>query len=504
MSGLYHWLVELHQANPHLLKALLAGTLVSTVCGIVGCFIILRRSAFLADALAHSMLAGVVCGYLFMQIVFKQSASGPAMLVGSLVAGFVTIGMIGFVSRFSRIKEDAVIGIMYTGIFAFGGVLLSLFSKYVHVDLVHFVTGQLLVINDSDLWMMALVSSFVLAVIVLGFRNLQLISFDRVMAASIGIPVLAMDYLLTTCTSLVVVSGVRIVGVILVVGLLIIPASTAYLLCNRLTRMLPLAALFGFSSFVIGYFGAVAINVAPGSAVVLACAIQFLIVFLIAPRYGLLADWMRRRRAVPLPLVEDVLSAVLKSPGNSVSLEAVVRHVAGTNKAKHRAIRELERQNLLEFEDGMLALTTAGEHEAKRLLRAHRLWESYLEKVGTPAEQLHVRAHQLEHVNDEAAVDYLDDKLGHPLTDPHGSSIPEDFVHLVPGAVVKAALLRAGHRATVSALGSAAEQTPLKLGMSITAGPRVAGENLWTFVLPNGDRISLDHAAADAVKVELE
>jgi hypothetical protein len=117
---------------------------------------------------------------------------------------------------------------------------------------------------------------------------------------------------------------------------------------------------------------------------------------------------------------------------------------------------------------------------------------------------LHDRAHQLEHVNDEAAVDYLDDKLGHPLTDPHGSSIPEDFVHLVPGAVVNAALLRAGHRAKVSALNPAAEGTPLKLGMSITAGPRVAGENLWTFVLPSGERISLDHATADAVKVELE
>ena len=168
----YQSLVELHQAQPYLLKALLAGTLVSTVCGIIGCFIILRRAAFLADALAHSMLAGVVCGYLVMQVLFDQAASGPAMLVGSVLAGFLTIAMIGIVSRFSRIKEDAVIGIMYTGIFAFGGVMLSLFSKYVHVDLVHFVTGQLLVINDSDLWMMAIVASFVLAVIVLAFRNL--------------------------------------------------------------------------------------------------------------------------------------------------------------------------------------------------------------------------------------------------------------------------------------------------------------------------------------------
>ena len=132
---MYDWLVELQSTSPHTLKALLAGTLVSTVCGVIGCFIVLRRTAFLADALAHSMIAGVVCGYLIMQLLFKSSHSSGAMILGSLIAGVVTVTMVGFVSRFSRIKEDAVIGIMYTGIFAFGGVLLSMFSQYVHVGL---------------------------------------------------------------------------------------------------------------------------------------------------------------------------------------------------------------------------------------------------------------------------------------------------------------------------------------------------------------------------------
>ncbi len=142
MEWLWQALADLQYRNPHLLKAMLAGTLVSTSCGVIGCFIVLRRTAFLADALAHSMLAGVVCGYLFMKLVFGVDAHAQAMLLGSLLAGLLTVVMVGFVSRSTRIKEDAVIGIMYTGVFAAGGVLLSFFSEYVHIDLCIFSRGN--------------------------------------------------------------------------------------------------------------------------------------------------------------------------------------------------------------------------------------------------------------------------------------------------------------------------------------------------------------------------
>lgn len=504
MSNLYEWFVELHRQNPHLLKALLAGTLVSCVCGVIGCFIILRRTAFLADAIAHSMLAGVVCGYLFMKLLFNVAASAPAMLIGSLLAGLVTVAMVGFVSRFSRIKEDTVIGIMYTGVFAFGGVLLSLFSRHVHIDLVHFLTGQLLAVQESDLWMMAFVSAGVLAVVLLFFRQLQLVSFDPVMAASIGIPVLLLDYVLTTCTSLVVVAGVNVVGVILVVGLLIIPAGTAYLLCDRLGRMLWVSALFGFTSFLAGYLLSERINVAPGSAVVVASAFQFLVVFCVAPRYGLFADWLRRRRAVPQQLVEDVLGCVLRAPGTRVAVSTIETHVKGSVDRIHRALRSLERQELLQIDGNDVTFTDEGRREARRLLRAHRLWESYLEHLGTPPEQLHDRAHQLEHVHDEAAVDYLDDKLGHPTHDPHGKPIPEDFVHLVSGEKVTAALLRAGHSGVITHLDNAAGQLPLQLGMNVKMGPRDTAANLWQVILPNGESLSLDHDVVDAITVRLD
>ena len=102
-------------------RTLIALTLVSTVCSVIGCLVILRRMSFLADALAHSMLAGVVGGYLIMKLVFGVEASAPGMLLGALIAGFLTVATIGFITRVSRIKQDTAIGIMYTGIFALGG-----------------------------------------------------------------------------------------------------------------------------------------------------------------------------------------------------------------------------------------------------------------------------------------------------------------------------------------------------------------------------------------------
>jgi ABC-type Mn2+/Zn2+ transport system permease subunit/Mn-dependent DtxR family transcriptional regulator len=503
---MYQAFLEFHAANPHLIKVLLAGTLVSVVCGVIGCFIVLRRMAFLGDALSHAMLAGVVAGYLVVKRLTGDEARAPAMLLGSVIAALLTVLMIGFVSKVSRIKEDAAIGIMYTGVFAFGGILASLFSHEIHIDLVHFITGNVLVVQDGDLWMMAWVAVIVLTVVLCFFRQLQLTSFDPVMAASIGIPVVLVDYVLTTCTALVVVSGVSIVGVILVVGMLVIPASTAYLLCDRLSRMLVVSAIFGASAFLIGYWFSESINVAPGSAIVVAGCLQFLTVLMVAPRYGLIADWLRRQRMVPQQLVEDVLGALLREPQQRASIATLAKHIpTGGHKHKlKRALASLDRQGLLNVANDTVELTPTGEKEGRRLMRAHRLWEAYLEHVGAPASELHARAHHLEHVNDEAAVDYIDDKLGHPLRDPHGAEIPQDVVHFVPGAIIGAAQLREGHEATVAVVGHAASAKGILAGLRIVAGPRLAQGHVWTFVLPSGQQVELDHVTTDAITVRLD
>lgn len=485
-------------------KALIGGSLVAIVSGVIGCFVILRRMAFLGDALAHSMLAGVTAGYLFMQIIFGVEAHAPAMMIGSILAGFITVGLISFVSRVSRIKEDTAIGIMYTGIFAIGGVLASLFSHRIHLDLYHFITGMVLGIEDADLWMMAFITTIVLSVIILLYRHFLIATFDPVMAATIGIPVVALDYLLTTCTSLVVVGAVGIVGVILVVGLLVTPAATAYLLSDRLHRMMILSAIFGVTGVLGGLYLSLWIgNIATGPSIVIVSTLQFLIVLTVSPRYGLIADWLRKRSRVPQQMVEDVLGCFRYGDRDTMRIADITGSLGSKPDELKRAMRFMLKNGLLSEAENRMTLTEAGRIEAKRILRAHRLWETYLEQLGTPSSELHDRAHQLEHLHDEETVDYLDDKLGHPLRDPHGALIPEDFVHLIPGAEVKSSLLREGNQGVIKRLGDA-DPAKLKVGMVITAGARSQEGARWMFVLPDQSTVQLDHDTADSLIVEFQ
>ncbi len=503
MSDWWEAAAAWHATHAHVARALLAGSLVSIVCGVMGCFIVLRRMAFLGDALAHAMLAGVVIGYLLMKWLFGLEAHAPAMLVGALIAGLATVGLVGLVSRQSRVKEDAAIGIMYTGIFALGGLIASLFSHYIHIDLLHFVTGNLLAVELADLWMMAAVAAVVLAAVILGFRSLQLTSFDPVMAASLGVPVAALDYVLTTCTSLVVVSGVHIVGVILVVGLLITPAATALLICRRLSAMLWAAALFGLTSFLFGYAVSEWLNVAPGSAIVVAGTLQFAAVWAVAPEHGLAARWLARRRAVPQTIREDILGCMHRDGREWVPWKSLTERLECGATMLRRAGEALAAGHWVECSREGLRLTDLGRDEALRLRRAHRLWETYLERLGTPVSDLHRRADQLEHVNDERAVDYLDDKLGHPLVDPHGAEIPVDGKRIVAGALVRVSLLREGHQAIVRQLGPAAATLALSVGQPIRVGPRRPDPITWTIDLADGSVVALDHRQADDLLVEL-
>lgn len=406
-------------------KALIGGSVVAVVCGVVGCLVLLRRMAFLGDALSHAMIAGIAGGYLFMKVLFGIEAHAPAMLIGSVIAAIVTVALIAFVSRVSRVKEDAAIGIMYCGIFAGGVVLVSVFRHYIHVDIMHFIMGDVLGVADADLWVAIIVAAAVLSVMVLFFRHFQLTAFDPVMAASIGLPVVFIDYVLTTCVSLVVVSAVSMVGVILVVGLLITPAATAYLLSDRLDRMMILAGIFGVTSVVGGLYLSMLLDSAGGGAIMVVCTLQFVLVLFAAPRYGLLADWLRRRRMIPQQVTEDILGVLQRAGENLIPPGELAGKVEARGNLLQRALNQLIQEDLVSQTGDRLALTAKGLREANRILRAHRLWETYLEQIGTPASSIHSRAHELEHVTDTASADYLDAKLGRPDIDPHGMPIPQ-------------------------------------------------------------------------------
>ncbi len=488
----------------YFLKALLGGSVVAMVCSVVGCLVILRRMAFLGDALSHAMIAGVVSGYLFMKVLFGVEANVPAMLIGSLIAAVITVALIGFVSRASRLKRDTVIGIMYCGVFAFGIVLLTIFQHYVHIDIMHFIMGDILGISDADLWLTVIIAATVLSVIILFYRYFQITSFDAVMAASIGIPVMLFEMILTTCMSFVVVSAVTMVGVILAVGLLITPAATAYLLTDRLNRMMLLSALFGLTSVLGGLYLSVWLNAASGVSIMLFCSLQFLVVLVTAPRYGVLANWQRRRNLIPLALKEDILREILKVEGDTIRVAPLAAAVANDPLRIKRTLQALADEGLLTLRHDRVTLTDEGRVQSRKIMRAHRLWETYLQRVGTPLAAIHGHAHQLEHLHDETTVDFIDDLLGHPIRDPHGALIPDDFLDATQGQIASVSLLRSGRHGIVRFVHrSAADRTELCVGDNIRMGDRADGERTWTLLRDDGREFHLDHQTADAVLVQI-
>jgi manganese/iron transport system permease protein/iron/zinc/copper transport system permease protein len=482
--------------EPFFQKALLGGGMVGLVCGVVGTLVILRRMAFLGDALSHTMLAGVAGGYLVMKLAFGVEAHTPAMLIGSVIAAIITVGMIGFVSRVSRIKEDSAIGIMYCGIFSAGVVLTSLFSNYIHIDLMHFIMGDVLGVSNTDLWATAIVAAIVLSVILLFFRHFQIASFDPIMAASIGLPVVLIDYALTTCVSMVVVTGVGMVGVILVIGLLITPAATAYLLTDRLERMMVLAAFFGVSSVVGGLYLAVGIDSAGGGAIILFSTFQFLTALVFAPRYGLLADWLRRRNMIPQEQLEDILKQLYHAPAAGLDRAALKRQLSSVASVTGRALERLTSDGHIEGPSGMLRLTGPGRERAEQVVRAHRIWETYLEQTGVPMDDVHKLAEQLEHLDRRDSVEYLDHRLGHPLTDPHGSEIPRPRQMMV-------STMAPGCHANVTALvNGAGRSTGLATSERIQLTDRADDAERFTITRADGSELVLTHAQADAVQVQ--
>ncbi|MCA1054564.1 metal ABC transporter permease [Rossellomorea aquimaris] len=281
---------------------LLTGSLVGLSCGVVGCFLILRKMSMLADAISHTVLLGLV-----MAFIISQSMNGFNMLIGAAVAGLVTTFIVQVLNS-SGIQEDAAIGVVFTSLFALGVILISLFAKNVHLDVEHALMGEIAFVPwntipipflgsiPKSVVMLGAILTLDVLVIMLLFKEFKLTSFDPNMAAAIGIPVLVIHYILMGLVSVTTVSAFDSVGAILVVAMLIAPGATAYLLTDRYLVMLVLSGAIGIFDSVAGYYGAKLFDVSISGAMAVAAGIVFLIVWLFSPKYGLVSKFLNQRR----------------------------------------------------------------------------------------------------------------------------------------------------------------------------------------------------------------
>ncbi|MEM9293822.1 MAG: iron chelate uptake ABC transporter family permease subunit [Acidobacteriota bacterium] len=424
-------------------NVLLGTTLLGVVGGVLGCFTLLRRESLLGDALAHAALPGVCIAYL----ITGAKSSGPLFL-GALVAGVVGALTILVVVRWSKLVTDAAIGIVLSVFFGLGIMLLTYIQKLPlgnQSGLDKYLFGQAATLMPQDVQLMALLGAAVLVLLALFFKELKLLTFDREYAASLGMPVLRLEVLMTLLLVAVVVVGLSTVGAVLMVATLVTPAAAARQWTDRLGWMLVLAALIGGGSGMVGALASASVDRLPtGPVVVLVASALLTLSITLAPRRGLLWSRLRYLRMVRRIRRENLLKDLWNfgerrgdEPGQRVPWTYVMGLRGLTGGRVEATARALEQEGLVRRGERDLRLTTSGIAAAQAMVRKHRLWEVYLtRKLELAEDHVHRDADVMEHALTPAAVAQLEEVLGYPTLDPHGRPIPPARGELVSTAPI--------------------------------------------------------------------
>lgn len=266
-------------------KAFVTSIVVGIICGVIGSFIVLRGMALMGDAISHAVLPGVAISYML----------GINYFYGAVATGVLTALGIGTISQNSRIKSDSSIGLVFSAMFALGIILITKAQSAQNLDKILF--GSVLSVRSSDMWLTIIVGIIVIVSVVLFYKELLVSSFDETMAAAYGLRVKLIHYGIMLLLTLVTVASIQTVGVILVVSMLITPASTAYMLTNRLSIMITLSATFGAISSIFGLYLSDKTDLPSGPVIALTATGIFIFVFLVAPKQGVLWKSFKKKRA---------------------------------------------------------------------------------------------------------------------------------------------------------------------------------------------------------------
>jgi len=410
----------------------LVAALVAIPCAIVGCYLVLRRLSLLGDAISHAVLPGIVLVYLHW-----ETRTGLPLLIGAVLTGVLTAVLTSWVTSISKVREEASMGIVFTGMFALGVLLLTTQASQVDLDPGCVLYGQLELapFQVTDVYgiempaivpRLVVVISIVVLFFTLAWKQIQTVAFDAAFATALGMSVPVIHYAMMGLTAMVTVASFEAVGSILVIAMLIVPPATAQLLVARFHHMLIVSALLGVlaaaGGIALGYWTNT--NYAGMMAVV--TGIEFTLAVLFSPRSGLVLQAFRNRRLSWRMVSEDVLALLYRREEESHATPGVeVRHITGRWQ-RRLVLAWLRWQGWIIQRPGqLLELTDAGRRRAASLVRAHRLWEAYLHsEMALPPDHLHESAEFMEHFLDDVLQQQVQEAVGHPKEDPHGRPIP--------------------------------------------------------------------------------
>ncbi|MEW6638231.1 MAG: metal ABC transporter permease, partial [Actinomycetota bacterium] len=248
-------------------RGLVASVLVATICGILGSFVVLKGLAFIGDALAHASFGGVALAFVL----------GANIYIGAFVFAVATALGIGAITQRGRVSSDTAIGVLFSGTFALGILIISRVEQYT-TDLFGYLFGDVLSITANDLWTIGVLGVVVIVLVAAFYRQLLFAAFDPTVAAASGLPTRRLEYLLLALLGITIVTAIQAVGIVLVVALLVTPAATAHLLVRRFHHLILASVGFGALSALLGIYLSYYLDLASGAAIILVATIIFFVV----------------------------------------------------------------------------------------------------------------------------------------------------------------------------------------------------------------------------------
>ncbi len=414
--------------DANLLWVLAGCILISIGASIVGCFAFLRKRSLAGDAVAHALLPGIALSYL----IFEEKSLW-ALFPGALIAGWLSLLSIEGIARYSKIKSDSAIAIVLSVFFAVGIVLLTRIQATASAGssgLDAFLFGKAAAILPGDLLLYFLVNTLMLLLIWAWYPYFKLYTFDPEFAASSGLPVKRVSFLLSTLTVVAIAMGIQAVGVVLMAALVITPAAAARFFSSSLGTMIALAAVFGAIGAAFGVWVSYMAPAMPtGPWIVVLISFIAIVSFVFAPTKGL---WFRRRRQRLLQrkvndenLLKRMYHLEEAAKGSYHSTYQLADAPQFEGRSMEASLQRLKAAGALEERAGTFRLSESGFQEASRVVRLHRLWELYLnQRVNMATDHVHHDAEAIEHIITPELEEALIKDLDYPLLDPHKSIIP--------------------------------------------------------------------------------
>jgi manganese/zinc/iron transport system permease protein len=354
----------------------LIASIVAIACAIPGTFLVLRKLALISDAISHSILPGLVLGFFI-----THDLNSPLLIIMAALSGVVTVVLVEFIQKTKLVKEDTAIGLVFPVLFSIGVIMIAKNANDVHLDTDAILLGELAFapfdrflvdgfdLGPKSLWIIGTILLITIGLLFAFFKELKISTFDAGLATALGFSPIMIHYGLMSVASITIVGSFDAVGAILVVALMIAPAATAYLLTDNLKRMLGLSVIFGVFSAIAGYWLAHWLDASISGSMTTILGIVFLLVYLFAPKRGLISVLYRNRQQ---QIEVSLLTFLLHLNNHQEVSERHINHLnehINWRRVRSKSVLDLAlKNNMITIEKSIISLTDKGKNFTDKAL----------------------------------------------------------------------------------------------------------------------------------------